>query len=107
MSNEIEITVHHGRNKTTEFNISTVPNRFNVDFVEYCKNEAKVKELSGKLLKAKTDEEKEKIRADLMCMNLDEVLRSRYDLIATILYANDYIENKSDFDYDFWDSKVS
>ena len=53
MSKEIEITVNYGRNKTEQYNIFIVPNRFNVDYFEYIKQVKKVVELNDKTTKRK------------------------------------------------------
>ncbi len=102
MSKEITVTVEYGRKKKKEFNIYIVPNRFNVDFYEYTTLETKAKELNE--IHKTSDSEKEK---EDIIVTMENILQKKYDLIATIMIANDYIENKSDFDIDFWDKKVN
>jgi len=101
MSKEITITIHHGRNKTEEYQISIVPNRFTVDFYDYIKQQKTVMELTEKLKTADT-EELMKIQAEMVGLGLADILENKYKLIKTIMIANDY-----EFDRDFWDLKVS
>lgn len=101
MSKEITITIHHGRNKEEEYQISIVPNRFTVDFYDYIKQQKTVMELTEKLKTADT-EELMKIQAEMVGLGLSDILDNKYKLIKTIMIANDY-----DFDRDFWDLKVS
>lgn len=101
MSKEIEITVNYGRNKIEKYNIGTVPNRFNVDFFDYLVDLKKVTELQTKLTEASKTGDKtalENVNLD----DLSDTLEKKYNLIKTIMIANDY-----EYDRDFWDLKVS
>ena len=102
MSKEIEITVHHGRNKSEKYNIFIVPNRFNVDYYEYIKQVKKVVDLNEKLVKAKDEVELNKIQDEMLGLGLSDILENKYNLIKTIMIANDYEYNR-----DFWDMKVN
>jgi hypothetical protein len=98
---EISITVNYGRKKKKEYEISIVPNRFNVDYFEYVKKFKAVLDLNEKLKAAESEDELKKIQADMVGLGLDEILNQKYNLIKTIMIANEY-----EYDVDFWDLKV-
>jgi hypothetical protein len=98
---EISITVNYGRKKKKEYEIAIVPNRFNVDYFEYVKKFKAVLDLNEKLKTAESEDELKKIQADMVGLGLDEILNQKYNLIKTIMIANEY-----EYDVDFWDLKV-
>jgi hypothetical protein len=98
---EISITVNYGRKKKKEYEIAIVPNRFNVDYFAYVKKFKAVLDLNEKLKAAESEDELKKIQADMVGLGLDEILNQKYNLIKTIMIANEY-----EYDVDFWDLKV-
>lgn len=102
LSKEITIIVNYGRKKTKEFIIGIVPNRFTVDYHDYVGQYGKVIELSNRLRDAETNEQLIKIQSEMEGLGLAKILENKYNLIKTVMIANEY-----DFDYDFWDLKVS
>ena len=102
MSKEIEITVHYGKKKETIYVIDIVPNRFNVDYYEHVNQCKKILELNAELANSKTVDELSKVEEKLSDMGLEKVLEFKYNLIKTIMIANDY-----EYDRDFWDLRVN
>jgi len=87
--------------KSKDFEIFIVPNKFNVDYGCYLEEAKKVIDLSEALKFAKSAEEIEKIALQISETDLRDTLKHKYDLIKTIMIANDY-----EFDLDWWDIKA-
>jgi len=102
LKKEITLSVNYGRNKQIDFDVYIVPNRFNVDYYEYIKRLKSVQELSVKLAEAESIEQVQEIEETAQTMDLESILKDKYNLVKTILIANEY-----EFDAEFWDKKVS
>jgi hypothetical protein len=105
VSKEITINVgyvkaHIKMNK--EFIIHIVPNRFTVDYPAYYKDLVSIIGLTDKYKLAGDNEEKLKeIEKELEGLGLEHILESKYNLIKSVLIANEY-----EFDREWWDSRV-
>jgi len=106
MSKVIKLEVAYVEKRKTlkkEFEIAIVPNRFNVDYGEYIGKSKEVLLLNSKYQKATTDEELKEIEAQLVGLDLRAILQMKYNLIKSIMIANDYIE---EYDEEWWDLRV-
>ncbi len=98
---EIEYVKAHIKHKE-EFIIFIVPNRFTVDYPAYFTKVVQVIGLTEKFQDAKTKEDIAAIEKQLVGLGLVDLLEDKYNLVKSVLIANDY-----EFDRDWWDSRVS
>lgn len=104
LSKEITLKVKYSEKrklKTKEFLIQIVPNRFNVDYPKYFAKLQKVIVLNEELKGATKAELIKGIETELLDLNLQKILDMKYNLIKTLLIANDY-----EVDIDWWDTRV-
>jgi len=107
MSKEITITVNYGRKKTKEFDICIVPNRFNLAYTEYNNKVRDLKKVVEKWKIAKTSEELKKLEPEIDKLNPEGILNDKLNLVAIVLYANEYIDDVKEFDQEWWCNRVS
>ena len=84
-----------------EFEIFIVPNRFTVDISDYFQKQRQILEITKKLSEAKTIEEVQAVEKSIDIQELEKTLKMKYDLIKTIMIANDY-----EFEQEWWDTRV-
>jgi hypothetical protein len=105
--NEITIKIpYREKRKTLEkiYDISIVPPRFTVDYPKYIEKQKMLIKLGAKYDKASTKEELEEIRDEMEGLDLESILKEKFNLIKTIMIANGYEE---EYDESFWYNKVS
>jgi hypothetical protein len=99
--NTINVKVLYGKRKEKDFEICIVPNKFNVDYAKYHVKQRKVIKLNEELQAAKTVGEVQEVESKLKELGLEHILEEKYNLVKTIMIANEY-----EFDRDWWDSKA-
>lgn len=102
MSDKLDIEIRHGRGKAQNFEIYTVPNKFNKIYPEYMTKLAMTNSLVARFKDADTEESLNEIEKEMEDSNLEGVLEMKYDLVRSLMKANEY-----DFDLEFWDEKAN
>jgi hypothetical protein len=90
------------RLKEKEYEILIVPNKFNHDYSEYFKAYKEIINITKDIENAETIEDREEISNRLDSMDLSNILEMKYNLIKTIMTANDY-----EYDREWWDTRVN
>jgi hypothetical protein len=90
-----------GKVKEKEFEISIVPNRFNVLYGEYIEKSRRVVSLTEKLNAAKTVELVEAFTDEIKAIGLEALLELKYRLVEALMIGNGY-----EYDREWWDLRA-